>query len=123
MSDHVKLYVASLLGLSKNPDPDSSKKHLYIHVPVFIAAESMEIAEEEACIEANRLFSKAEGFHLRHITIRPITEAECIRLLQFSQSGLLTNNEPPEQGAEFLCSESDLDPEDSMIFEFDKPAN
>ncbi len=123
MSDQVKLYIASLLGISKQPDPEGSEKHRYIHVPLFIDAESMEVAEEEACVEANRLFSKGQGFYLRHIAIRPVTEAECIRLLQLSQMGLFTNNEPAEQGAEFLCSESEIDPEDSIVFEFDKPAN
>jgi hypothetical protein len=123
LPEQIKLYLASLLGISERPDPAGSEKHRYIHVPLFIDAQSMETAEEEACIEANRLFPKGEGFHLRHIAIRPITEAEYLRLLQFSQLGLLTNDEPPEQGAEFLCSEAGVDPEESVIFEFGKPAN
>jgi hypothetical protein len=123
MSDQVKLYVGSLLGLSKTPDPDGSKKHRYIHVPLFIDAESMEVAEEEACVEANRLFPEGQGFYLKHIAIRPVTEAEYLRLLQLSTLGLLASNEPHEQGVEFLCSEADIDPEDSIVFEFDKPAN
>lgn len=123
MPDQIKLYLASLLGISKEPDPDGSEKHRHIHVPLFINAESMEIAEEEACVEANRLFPRAQGFHLRHIAVRPVTEVEYLRLLQLSQLGLLTNNEPAEQGVEFLCSESDIDPEDSVIFEFGKPAS
>ncbi len=123
MPDQIKLYLASLLGISQRPDPDGSGKHRYIHVPLFIDAESMEVAEGEACVEANRLFPTAQGFHLRHITVRPVTDVEYLRLLQLSQQGLLTNNEPGEQGVEFLCSESDVDPEDDVIFEFGKPAS
>lgn len=120
----MKLYLASILGLSKRADsPGEEKKHRYIHIPSLIEGESIEDAEEEACVLANNLFLKRQGFYLKHITLKPITEAEYLLLLRYAHSGLITNNELPEQGVEFNCDEADIDPEDLTIIEFDKPSS
>ncbi len=119
----MKLYLASILGLSKRADlPGEKEKHRYIHIPSLIDAESIDDAEEEACVLANNLFSKRQGFYLKNITIKPITEEEYLLLLRYAHAGLITHDETPEQAVEFNCDEADPDPEELTIFEFDKPS-
>lgn len=120
----MKLYLVSILGLSERADvAGEEKKNRYIHIPSFIEADSIEDAQEEACVLANNLFLKRQGFYRKHITIKPVTEEEYLLLLHYAHSGLITDNELPEQKVAFLCDEADIDPEDLMIFEFDKPSS
>jgi len=126
MSDRNKLYLVSILGISLQADPTGSDKQVgrYIHVPLLMDAQSIENAEEEACIQANRLFSKELGFQTRHIAVQPIPQEEYLRLLQLSHLGLLAvSGEPVEQAVEFLCSEYIPDPDDTVILEFSKLTN
>jgi len=120
----MKLYLASILGLSKRADsPGEEEKTRYIHIPSLIEGESIDDAQEEACVLANNVFLKRQGFYLKHITLKPITEEEYLLLLRYAHAGLITDKELPEQKVAFLCDEADIDPEDLTIIEFDKPAN
>ena len=123
MSDQNKLYLISLLGITLRADPSGSEKQVarYVHVPLLMDAQSIEIVEEEACIQANRLFSKEHGFQTRHIAIQPVPREQYLRLLQLSHLSLLASSEEPvEQAVEFLCGEDSSDPDDTVIFEFNK---
>jgi hypothetical protein len=120
----MKLYLASILGLSKTADvPGKEEKRFYIHIPSLIEGESIEDAQEEACVLANNLFLKRQGFYLKHITLKPITEEEYLLLLRYAHAGLITDKELPEQKVYFLCDEADVDPDDLVIFELDKPSS
>lgn len=120
----MKLYLASILGLSKRADsPGEEEKTRYIHIPSLIEGESIDDAQEEACVLANNLFLKRHGFYIKHITLKPITEEEYLLLLRYAHAGLITDKELPEEKVFFLCDEADIDPDDLTIVEFDKPAN
>lgn len=127
MSDRNKLYLVSILGISKRAeDPTQPDKEVgrYIHVPLLIVEQSIDNAEEEACVQANRMFHKDYGFITRHIVVQPIPAEAYLRFLQLSHLGMLADSsEPVEQPVEFLCSLEEPDPDDDVIFEFGKLEN
>ena len=120
MSDRTKLYLVSILGISKRPDvPGEKPVSRYVHVPLLVDAECIDDAEDAACVEANKLFPPDLGFQTRHIAVKPIPPEEYIRFLQLANEGkLATNEEPAEQAVHFLCSLDD--PEETWIEEFNK---
>ena len=48
------------------------EKTRYIHIPSLIEGESIDDAQQEACVLANNLFLKRQGFYLKNITLKPI---------------------------------------------------
>lgn len=127
MSDRQKLYIVSILGISKHTDdPTKPGKEVgrYIHVPLLIIETSLDNAEEEACVQANRMFPESLGFKTKHITVQPIDPAAYLHLVQLSQQGLLADSdEPVEQGTYFDCSLEEPNADDNVILEFGKLEN
>lgn len=127
MSDRQKLYIVSILGISKRvDDPTRPGKEVcrYIHVPLLIVETSIDNAEEEACVQANRMFSENLGFTTKNITVQPIEPAAYLHLVQLSYQGLLADSdEPVEQGTYFECSLEEPDPDNDVILEFGKLEN
>lgn len=127
MSDRHKLYLASILGISKHTDdPDQPGEEVgrYIHVPLLIFEQSIENAEEAACVWANRNFSKDLGFITRHIAVQAVPPEAYLQFLQLSQQGLLAESgEPAEQPVYFLCSLEEPNADDNVILEFGKLEN
>jgi hypothetical protein len=126
MSDRIKLYIVSILGIAVEDNLSESDKPRgrYIHLPFLMEGESIEDVEEDACIQANRLFSEAHGYKTRHIMVEPIPPERYLRLLQLSHLGILApSDEPVEQAVEFLCSLDITDPDDDVVFEFGKLAS
>jgi hypothetical protein len=126
MSDRIKLYIVSILGIAVEDDPSDSDKPQgrYIHVPLLLEGKSIEDVEEDACIQANRLFSEAHGYKTRHIMVKQRPPEGYLRLLQLSHLGLrAASDEPVEQVVEFMCSLDTLDPDDNVVFEFGKLAS
>lgn len=120
MSDRSKLYLVSILGISQRTEPGSDKPvGSYIHVPLLIIEQSIENASEEACVQANRMFTKELGFDKKHIAIQPIPPEAYTRFLQLSHLAMLADSdEPVEQAVEFMCSLAEPDPDNKVIFEF-----
>lgn len=125
MSDRQKLYLASILGISKRADDPTrpgEEVGRYIHVPLLIIEDSIDNAEEEACVQANRMFTKELGFITKHIALQPIPPEAYLHLLQLSHQGLLADSdEPVETPVEFLCSLEEPDPD--VILELGKLDN
>lgn len=127
MSDRQKLYLASILGFTKRADdPDRPGEEIgrHVHVPLLIIEDSIDNAEEEACVQANRMFTKELGFIKKYITVQPIEPAAYLHLVRLSHQGLLADSdEPPEQAVYFECSLAEPDPGDDVILEFGKLDN
>jgi hypothetical protein len=127
MSDRNKLYLVSILGISRRAeDPTQPDKQVgrYIHIPMLIIEQSIDNAEEEACVQANRMFSKELGFVAKHIAVQPMPPEAYLQILQLSHQGLLADSdEPVEQAVYFECSLAEPDPDDDVIFEFGKLEN
>jgi len=124
MSDRQRLYIVSILGISKRADdPDQPGKEVgrYIHVPLLIIETSLDNASEEACVQANRMFPESLGFKSKNITVQPIEPAAYLHLVRLSQECLLADSdEPVEQGCYFDCSLEEPDPGDNVILELGK---
>jgi hypothetical protein len=86
-------------------------------------APSRETIEKAACVHANELFPKEEGFQTRHVTIQPVPQEKYQRIVNLSGLGLLAiAGEPAEQAVDFMCEEIP-ETDDNVILEVDKPAN
>ncbi len=127
MSDRQKLYLVSILGISKRTDdPTQPGKEVsrYVQVPLLIVETCIDNAEEEACVQANRMFPESLGFKTKHITVQPIEPAAYLHLVQLSQQNLLADSdEPAEQGTYFECSLEEPSLDDDVIREFGKLEN
>lgn len=127
MSDRQKLYLASILGISKHTDDPTrpgEEVGRYIHVPLLLVEQSIENAEEAACVWANNHFSKDLGFITRHIALQPMPQEAYLHILRLSQQGLLAESaEPVELPVEYMCSLEEPSLDDNVILEFGKLEN
>lgn len=114
MSDQLKLYLVSLIGI----EIQRGQPIRYGHVALLMDGQSIDIVKNEACRHLNEQLPAS--FKVRHALIRQIPPQHCQQLIQFAQQGLLTSTgEPLEESVQVLCNIESPDPED-IIFEFNE---
>jgi hypothetical protein len=114
MSDQLKLYLVSLIGI----EIQRGQPIRYGHVALLMDGQSIEIVKDEACHHLNEQLPAS--FKVRHAHIRQIGPEQYQKLIQFAQHGLLTGTgEPLEESVQVLCNVESPDPED-IIFEFNE---
>ena len=118
----LKLYIASILGISRTYDDKEQPRSLYVHVPFRVEARDIGRASDEACTEARKWFPREEGFYEVDVSIKPISAEYYKRLSQFAKlERLATTPGPWEQPVVFCCDTSDPDEAEGIVSELDQP--
>jgi hypothetical protein len=124
MSNKLKLYLVSLLGI-RSTFEDDKPKSLFCHVPLMVEATDIVSAAEQACTEARKWFPVHEGFKATDVSVKPVSPEYYLRLSQFGKLQRLAETpDPLEQPLVFRCDTSEADEEgEDVVVEFDRPAS
>src|SRR5260221_12180675 len=124
MSKKLKLYLVSILGVSRTYKDDQPKS-LYVHLPIMVEAKDIDTAADQACTEAEKWFPQHEGFVDCDISITPLSSEYYLRLSQFTNLKRLA--EAPDTRYKPITSRchtgGDNDEEEDVVVEFDRPAS
>ena len=124
MSNKLKLYLVSLLGIRSTYEDDKPKS-LFCHVPLMVEATDIDSAAKQACSEARKWFPAHEGFKTTDVSVKPVSPEYYLRLSQFAKLQRLAEKPDPfEQPRVFRCDTSEADEEgEGVVIEFDRPAS
>ena len=125
MTQKLKLYLVSMLGVRATVNDSGDPKSLFTHIPFIIEAKDIDAASDEACTEAEKWFPADEGFVDCNITVKPLPPEYYERLTKFANLKRLAENPDPKEGMiYFRChtgSESEEDKD--VIVAYDQLLN
>ena len=118
MPNKLKLYLVSILGVTRTQNDAGEPKSLYVHMPWITEATDIDAAADQACTEAEKWFPRSGGFVDCDIAIDPMPKEYYERLTYFANLKRLAEDpDPKEKKIYFRChtgGESEED-EDVMV--------
>ena len=125
MSNKLKLYLVSILGVSRTTTDEGEPKSLFVHLPWITEATDIDEAANQACTEAGKWFPRSEGFVDCDISIDPMPQEYYERLTHFANLKRLAENpDPKENKIYFRCDTSSESEEDEdVMVAYDRPAS
>jgi hypothetical protein len=104
MSNKLKLYLVSMLGVRRTVTDSGEPKSLFSHIPFIIEATDIDAASDEACNEAEKWFPRSGGFVDCDISVKPVPPEYYDRLTKFANLKRLAENPDPKEGLiHFSC--------------------
>lgn len=122
--DKLRIYLVSMLGIidAESADDPDKKLSIYYHSPVFIEAQSLNMAVEVAKGRVNELWPKSDGWKLRSVAVEPVSPKSIELMLGYWQTGLMAREaDPQEQGITINLDATDS--QSQIIGEMNKPAS